>query len=933
MSMPAEQRVATGLQPKRNVVTLGVDAEGRYRGIFKDERIHMAVFGFPGTGKSRFLLSLALQNVRDGDGVMIVDPHGDLAKIFLSHVPRERWEDVIYIDPTTSRRYGRVVKINFLECPDVRDRDVVARAFMDSLEKIYSRFWGPRLDMIMMNAIYLILDAMGEEANISMLYNVVADEQFRETLLEKVMDERIRSFWESEFKKMSREASSAVLTKLYRIVQERILAPMFDCKRSRIDFRKVMDERKIVVVNLSEGAITSDAANFLGSLILSRVYLAGMSREDTPEEERVPFYVYVDEAYRFVSLSIRDILQSLRKYKVFMTLASQYLDQYSEEIAKSIPHLCDTIVCFSVGEETARELEEFFRPSLSYMDLVHLPRHVFAVSTIVGGVRERAVLKSIDCGWGPNDVEELIKLSLKIYGDEVDMARYFGAPALGGLPHPTTYGFVTPLPWIILVKLYELYEESLRAHCSQYVSHEDLVAWLRQEFEVSETEIERALNELSFKNLVKTRTHSYDFEAAFIPTEPPLSPTPMDCSGCGQPTLRAYKVRGGRLYCRPCLGRAILRGEILASDVVDPPIDPGSIRIDKVVRYRATKRFYAIAHHAKALFFEQIPKGGRGGGVDHAKAIGAIARMLLKDYCWIKVDTGEETPRKAADGTEDYEVKGLPDVVVCPVARAENKKLNPRHWDTGKMFAVEVEMDPIKHRKRVLNNLTRDRKLGIPVVFATTDPKWAEDLIRIMEESGERVVHDNTGLFGGIRDPRSVSVLFIDPETEARTFITPGVRISQMLGELARPEESGAGEGAQPILELRLENLSQLASMLGGELKLEGGALEGELTVMGRPVKVRITSLPREQPKLVEEPAKQPATSDEEVDKELWKSLTPEDKLRTAVKLGYTPYLRAREKWVEVYVQKKVAGRLDRLYVGLLTDELRRVAEELGVKL
>ncbi|MCL1969884.1 MAG: type IV secretory system conjugative DNA transfer family protein, partial [Candidatus Bathyarchaeota archaeon] len=131
---------------------------------------------------------------------------------------------------------------------------------------------------------------------------------------------------------MPKDASVAVLTKLYRLVQERIIVPMFMAEKSGIDFRAVMDERKIVIVDLSEGKVTTDIANFLGSLILSAVYNAGMSREDTPEADRNPFFVYVDEAYCYTTKSIPEVLQSLRKFKVFMTLASQYLTQYRKDI-------------------------------------------------------------------------------------------------------------------------------------------------------------------------------------------------------------------------------------------------------------------------------------------------------------------------------------------------------------------------------------------------------------------------------------------------------------------------------------------------------------------------------------------------------------------------------------------------------------------------
>jgi len=141
-----------------------------------------------------------------------------------------------------------------------------------------------------------------------------------------------------------------------------------------------MDQGLFIFVNLSEGAITSDLANFLESLILAQVYLAAMSREDTPEKNRRPFYVYVDEAYRFTTWSIQDILQSLRKYKVFMTLVSQFLSQYDRETAKVDSYLCDTIVCFSIDKDVAKRLEEFYELGLAYKDLIFLPRYRFAVS-------------------------------------------------------------------------------------------------------------------------------------------------------------------------------------------------------------------------------------------------------------------------------------------------------------------------------------------------------------------------------------------------------------------------------------------------------------------------------------------------------------------------------------------------------------------------
>jgi hypothetical protein len=763
------------VKPKRPVCTLGNDENGKPRAVFKDERLHMAVVGFPGTGKSRFLLSLALQNVWDGEGCLVMDPHGDLAKIFLSQIPRERWDDVIYIDPTTAMNYGKVVKVNFLEYKDVKDRDVVARSFMESLEKIYTRFWGPRLDMILMNAIYLLLDA--GNTVLSNLYRVIADEDFRETLLTRVEDSKVESFWRSEYKRMPRDASSSALTKIYRIVQERIVAPMFECEKSNIDFRSVMDERKIVVVNLSEGAITSDVANFLGSLLLARLYLAGMSRENTPEEKRVPYYIYVDEAPRFVSESVKDILQSLRKYRVYMTLASQYLGQYTKEIAASIPSLCDTIICFAAGEDTAKTLEEFYSPSLNYKHLVHLPKYMFAASAMIGGRRECQALKSIDYGWGKNSVEEVVKHSLQKWGEEVDMSRYFGVPTVGELPHPDNMDLRSPIPWIIMLKLYRLYEDNMGSGMYSVgtmpsIEHDDLVETMQRGFGISAVEVATAVNNLSIRALIHAKERSYDWEGVMAPVEAPWQPNPLPCEMCGELTFSPYIQRNGKALCKLCLEKALLQRTKLPEDFVSPFLDSKQIRFDMTVQRRTKRRFYSLTPLTMQRFFANVPRGRRGGGPEHSAVIGEMARSMWSEHSFCFVDVGEETPKKKPDGTTEYETKKLPDILVYPLAKTKDGKTDPRHWDNAHVFTIEVEIDPVKHQQRVINNLKKCRNWGKPVIFATTRPEWARGLVRVLQEHGEQVVVDCAGWRGGTRDPKNVSALYIDLESKTYTFVT-----------------------------------------------------------------------------------------------------------------------------------------------------------------
>jgi len=226
---------------------------------------------------------------------------------------------------------------------------------------------------------------------------------------------------------------------------------MFESYESTVDFRKVMDSRKVVIVNLSEGMLTPDVANFLGSLIIAQLYIAGMSRANVPEEERVPFNIYIDEAHRFVTSSIREMLESLRKYRIYVTLASQYLQQFQIDIAKAIPSLADTVVSFRVGKETAEALEEFYTPYYTYDQIMQLPNYYFAVSTKVKGKKEFAVLKTINYPDGPYDKEDVVKKSLDLYALPVRNQPIITPSNQTGLPYPP----ITPGGWLVMTLFIE----------------------------------------------------------------------------------------------------------------------------------------------------------------------------------------------------------------------------------------------------------------------------------------------------------------------------------------------------------------------------------------------------------------------------------------------------------------------------------------------
>jgi hypothetical protein len=559
---------------------------------------------------------------------------------------------------------NRVVQINFLEHSDPRERDVVARMFLDTLEKIYERWWGPRLDMILLNALYLLMEK--ENAKLPDLYKILADQDFREMLTAKCRDGNVRVFWEKQYDKMPKDASMVVLTKLYRIVQERILVPIFMAEKSCFDFRAAMDQQKIIIVDLPEGVITTDMANFLGSLILSATYNAGMSREDIPEAKRVPFFVYVDEAYRYTTKSIPETLQSLRKFKVCMTLASQYLTQYRKDIQDAITQTCETIISFRVGEDTARVLENFYPKTYGYQTLMNLPRHLFFVSTPFYGNREYQILQTIDHQTGQSDPEEVIKHSLKNYGQQVDVEELMGQVRNKSLQRDFLDWPITPAEWTILLTVRQL---------GSYVNEETLRDHLLYDSVKPKPYV---LTEMGFANALKNLVvDNAKREAWLFFKEETIQQYREEAYAYGKKELKAQEVRS-RLW-----------------------------RLD--LSDKKAKRLLDVTF-----------RGEKAGGVKHVQTI-----MMLRKVYWlngwiVRVD----------DGETDESVADLYVTPTIPASKVEGAKgyIDHTQWDYKCSFAVEVECYPSRHWDRLESNYQRNKKMGFPTVFVVPNQNDAAQL-------------------------------------------------------------------------------------------------------------------------------------------------------------------------------------------------------------
>ncbi|MDR1992848.1 MAG: type IV secretory system conjugative DNA transfer family protein [Nitrososphaerota archaeon] len=668
---------------KNRLHVLGIDAEidpcigqKQKRGIYSHDRIHSLVMGFPGCGKTRFLLSMIKQHIDHNEGFMVIDSHSDLTQLVLSHIPPEQWNRVVYINPWSAfqNKFGnRVVQINFLEHQNPHQRDVVARMFMDTLEKFYDKWWGPRLDMILLNALYLLMEK--ENPKLPDLYKVLSDKTFRNLLITRCSDQSVRLFWEKQYDKMPQDASIAVLTKLYRLVQERILVPIFMAAKSSINLREAMDEKKIIIVNLLEGKITTDMANFLGSLILSSVYNTGMSREDLPEEKREPFYGYVDEAYRYATKSISETLQSLRKFKVFITLASQYITQYRKDIQDAITQTCETIISFRVGEDTARTLEKFYPKQYGYQTLMNLHRYLFFVSTPFCGNREYQVLETIDHKMGHSNPEEVIHYSLEKYGRQVDVDELMDQVKGRSVQEEFLDWPINPAEWLILLTIRQhggtITEETLKEQLLYNPTNP-------KPYTLTETTLTTALKNLTI-DTAKRDPWLTCKETTQQPQQECTEFQPND-----KVEVKTKEVRS-RLWC-------------LALS-------------DKKVKALLAPSFC----------------GEKSGGVKHIQTIIAQCKSYWLNGWITQIDTGE---------TE----KSLADIYVTPTqptaSTEESKKgyINQTNWSYPQSFAVEVETYPSKHYDRLKDNYTRNKKMGFPTVFIVSTQTDQEKLKEKLSE-------------------------------------------------------------------------------------------------------------------------------------------------------------------------------------------------------
>ena len=350
-----------------------------------DRRRHVYVVGKTGMGKSVMLANMAYQDIINGHGLAIIDPHGDLVEELLDYIPNYRVNDVIYLNPAD---INFPIAFNPLESVDPEHRHLIASGLIGVFKKLWADSWGPRLEYLLRNAILALLDYPG--STLLGVTRILIDNKFREKVVAKIQDPIIKMFWTQEYTKYSAqfqvEAISPIQNKVGQFLSNFLIRNIIGQVKSTISMRKVMDEGKILLLNLSKGRIGEDTSQLLGAMMITKLQLAAMSRVDIPEQERRDFYLYVDEFQNFATESFANILSEARKYHLNLTIAHQYIEQLGEVVQPAVFGNVGTIICFRVGAIDAEELVKEFTPRFLEEDLVNLTKYQIYLRLMIDGV-------------------------------------------------------------------------------------------------------------------------------------------------------------------------------------------------------------------------------------------------------------------------------------------------------------------------------------------------------------------------------------------------------------------------------------------------------------------------------------------------------------------------------------------------------------------
>lgn len=354
-------------------------------GIKQPDRLfHLYAIGKTGTGKTTLLETLALQDMLRGRGVAVIDPHGDLSERLVAQVPKWRKGDLIYLNaPDPSQPYG----YNSLRRVQKDKVPLAASGLMEAFKKLWGEAWGVRMEHVLRNALYALIEF--GEATLPDILRMLTDLSFRKEVLDRTTNDQVKMFWTSEFKNYNprylQESIAPIQNKVGAFLADPRLYRMFTAAPVDLHFRQIMDQGKILIVNLAKGLLGEDSANLLGALLVTTLGLAAFSRADTEESQRRDFMIFIDEFQSFTTLSVANMVSELRKFHIGLCLSHQHLYQLEPEVRHAVLGNAGTVISFRLGPEDARIITREFKPSITDADLINLPNHNVYVKLMIDG--------------------------------------------------------------------------------------------------------------------------------------------------------------------------------------------------------------------------------------------------------------------------------------------------------------------------------------------------------------------------------------------------------------------------------------------------------------------------------------------------------------------------------------------------------------------
>ncbi|HWC57783.1 MAG TPA: type IV secretion system DNA-binding domain-containing protein [Candidatus Paceibacterota bacterium] len=354
----------------------------------RDRTRHLYVIGKSGVGKSTLLENMAIQDILHGEGIAVLDPHGSFADKMLEYVPEHRIKDVVYFAPFDT---DHPISFNVLEDVGHDKRHLVASGLMSSFKKIWVDAWSARMEYILNNILLALLEY--PDATLLGVNRMLADKTFRKKVVDNISDPSVKAFWTDEFAKYGerymQEAGAAIQNKIGQFTANPLVRNIIGQPKSTFDIRRIMDEQKILIINLSKGRIGEQNTALLGSMIITKIYLSAMSRAELSSTRMgglANFYFYVDEFQSFANETFADILAEARKYKLALIIAHQYVAQMEEKVRDAVFGNVGTTVSFRVGPLDAELLEKVFAPQFTANDLINLGMAEIYLSLMINDI-------------------------------------------------------------------------------------------------------------------------------------------------------------------------------------------------------------------------------------------------------------------------------------------------------------------------------------------------------------------------------------------------------------------------------------------------------------------------------------------------------------------------------------------------------------------